>query len=84
MYTSDKQMLKLPGILKSKGIVPLITDFYNQTGLAKALFSNVKNQHKMERGYHFTPEQIERVGNIYGINFNWFFGTSDEIFGNKK
>lgn len=83
MYTSDKQMLKIPSLLKKKGIISLIQDFHDETGIPKQLFSNVKNQEKINRTTHFTPEHIEKVCTMYGINFNWIFGTSDEIFINK-
>ena len=38
----------------------------------------------VESIYHITPEQIEKVCLLYGINFNWVFGTSDEVFNNKS
>lgn len=83
MYTSDEQMLKIPAILKKNGVISLIRDFHEQTGISKALFSNVKNQHKYDRSYHFTPQQIETVCLLYGIDFNWIFGASHEVFKNK-
>lgn len=84
MYTSDEQILKLPEILRSNGIIKTAGQFNKETGIPKALVSNVKNQAKYERAYHFTPEQIERVCLLYGINFNWVFGTSDEVFTRKN
>jgi hypothetical protein len=83
MYTSDQQILKLPDILIAKGIIDSPGQFYEETGIQKALFSNVKNQAKYNRSFHFTPEQIEKVCLMYGINFNWVFSTSDEVFNTK-
>ena len=84
MYTSDEQILKLPEILLAKGIIETAGQFNEETGIPKALVSNVKNQAKYKRAFHFTPEQIEKVCLLYGINFNWVFGTSDEVFNNKS
>ena len=84
MYTSDEQILKLPSILISKGIIETTGQFYEETGIQKALFSNVKNQHKYDRSFHFTPEQIEKVCLLYGIDFNWVFGASEDVFINTK
>lgn len=84
MYTSDEQILKLPDILIANGIIETSGQFNEETGIPKALVSNVKNQAKYKRSFHFTPEQIERVCLLYGINFNWVFGTSDEVFNNKS
>lgn len=84
MYTSDQQMLKIPKILLAKGIIQTSAQFNEETGISKALVSNVKNQDKYTRSYHFTPEQIERVCLLYGINFNWVFGVSEEIFSKQK
>ena len=83
MYTSDEQILKLPDILITNGIIETSGQFYEETGIQKALFSNVKNQAKYKRAFHFTPEQIEKVCLLYGINFNWIFATSNEVFSNK-
>lgn len=84
MYTSDEQILKLPEILLAKGIIESLGQFNEETGIPKALVSNVRNQSKYKRAFHFTPEQIERVCLLYGINFNWVFGTSEEIFSKQK
>ena len=83
MFTSDIQILKLPDILLEKGIIDGPAQFYEETGISKSFFSQVKNQEKYGRAYHFTPEHIEKVALIYGINFNWIFATSEEVF-NKK
>lgn len=84
MYTSDEQLLKLPDILITHGIITTSGQFNEETGIPKALVSNVRNQAKYKRAFHFTPEQIEKVCLLYGINFNWVFGTSDEVFNNKS
>lgn len=83
MYTSDQQILKLPDILIAKGVIDSPGQFYEETGIAKALFSNVKNQSKYNRAFHFTPAQIEKVCLKYGINFNWVFCISDDVFNTK-
>lgn len=80
MFTSDKQILKLPEILIEKGLVVNTADFFDRVGISKSAFSRVKNQEKYDRAYHFTSEQIERIGLIFNIDFNWIFGNSDEVF----
>lgn len=80
MFTSDEQILKLPAILKAAGIISGPGQFYDETGITKTHFSNVKNQEKYGRAYHFTPEQIESVANTYGINYNFIFATSNEVY----
>lgn len=84
MFTSDIQLLKLPEILIEKNIIDSTSQFFYETGITKSNFSKVKNQEKYGRAYHFTPAQIERVCLLYGINFNWIFATSDEVFNKIK
>ncbi len=83
LINSDIQILKLPKMLKSIGLIDNIGQFYEETGISKARFSNIKNHEKHNRPYHFTPQQIERVCLIYGIDFNWVFGVSEEVFNRK-
>ena len=83
LFTSDIQILKLPEILINENIIDGVAQFYEETGITKSFFSQVKNQEKYGRSYHFTPEHIEKVALLYGINFNWIFATSNDVF-NKK
>lgn len=80
MLTSDEQILKLPELLKNTGKIRFIKEFFEQTGIQKSLFSNVKNQDKRDRAFHFTPKQIEIIIREYNINANWIFATSNEVF----
>ncbi|OCK53206.1 hypothetical protein BA768_01225 [Chryseobacterium sp. CBo1] len=84
MYTSDEQILKLPRILKDQGVIPHIQDFHEHTGITKQLFSSVKNQQKRGRGFHFTAAHIETISKVYGIDINWIFALSDNLFRNGK
>lgn len=84
LFTSDIQIIKLPEILIEKGIIDGVAQFYEETGITKSFFSQVKNQEKYGRAYHFTPEHIEKIALLYGINFNWIFDTSNEVFANKS
>lgn len=84
LFTSDIQIIKLPEILIEKGIIDGVAQFYEETGITKSFFSQVKNQEKYGRAYHFTPAQIERICLRYGINFNFVFATSDEVFNNNS
>lgn len=80
MLTSDRQILKLPEMLKSKGKIEYIKEFYEQTGIPKDWFSNVKNQEKRNRSYHFTAEQIEKIVKLYNIDANFIFGITTNPF----
>lgn len=84
MYTSDEQILKLPEILIANGIIENTNQFFEEMEISKFHFSNVKNQEKRNRAFHFTPEQIERICVSYGINFNWVFGISEMVFNKQK
>lgn len=80
MYTSDIQILKLPEILIRDGKILNSNQFFKESGIDKYRFSHVKNQKKDGRSYHFTPEHIESVASKYGINTNWIFGLSKQIY----
>ena len=84
MFTSDEQILKLPSILKADGKITGPGQFYEDTGISKQHFSNIKNQESTGKVYHFTPAQIENIATIYGINYNWIFATSDQIYNIQK
>lgn len=83
MFTSDQQILKLPEVLISKGIISGTAEFFEETGILKSYFSQVKNQEKYDRPKHFTPAQIEKTCLLYSVNFNWVFGVSKDIFVKK-
>lgn len=80
MFTSDQQILKLPKILKKLGRISSISQFHQETGVSKQIFSMVKNQDKISQGRHFTPKQIEVIIKLYSVNGNWIFGVSEEVF----
>ena len=84
MFTSDIQILKLPKILKKDGKISSSLQFHEETGVSKSYFSNVKNQEKYGRSYHFTPAQIEKICLIYGIDFNWVFANSEDVYSKNK
>lgn len=80
MYTSDLQILKLPEILIRDGKISGSAQFFEESGIDKQRFSHVKNQKDDGRAYHFTPCHIETVAKKYGINTNWIFGISDQLY----
>ncbi|PIF44340.1 hypothetical protein CLU96_1284 [Chryseobacterium sp. 52] len=86
MLVSDTQILKLPQILKDEGRINLIKEFYEDTGIPKAWFSNVKNQEKRGRAFHFTAGQIQVILKVYNIDANWIFGIGTNVYrsGNKR
>ena len=84
MFTSDQQILKLPDLLIANGIIDGTAQFFEETEISKSYFSKVKNQANYGRAYHFTPAQIEKICLLYGINFNWVFATSEDIFSTAK
>lgn len=71
-------------MLKNDGNIKSIAEFYEQTGISKTLFSNVKNQDRRDRGFHFTVEQIGKIATLYDIDVNWIFAISDDFYLNKK
>lgn len=84
MLISDIQILKLPQILKNEGRIAYIKDFYENTGIPKSWFSNVKNQEKRGRAFHFTAEQIQIILRIYNIDANWIFGIGTNVYRSSK
>lgn len=66
--------------MKSNGDISRSAQFYEETGITRSFFSQVKNQEKYGRSYHFTPEHIKKIATIYGINTNWIFDLSKELY----
>ena len=75
MTTPDRQMLRLIEILKSSGRIRFGTEFCQAVGLRK------QNLYKIQNGdNHFTIDHVEKAVKEFGVNANWIFGMSEEIF----
>lgn len=84
MFTSDEQIIKIVDILIRDGKISGPAQFYEETRITSKRFSQVQNQHKYDRAYHFTPEQIETVANKYNINYNFIFAISEQVYNIQK
>ena len=75
MYNSDIKILELIQILKSLGIIDYDYEFCESIDIQKQNLAPIK------KGLtHFTAKHIENICKVYGVNANWIFGTSNNIF----
>ena len=72
---TDKRMLMLPGLLKDHGLIDFKKDFYEILGMQRQNINSIKNGTQ-----HFTVRHIEIACNKFGIDPNWIFGFSSEVF----
>ena len=84
MYTSDEQILKLPAILLRDKKISSLGQFHEETGISKQQFGNIKNQERTGKPYHFTAHNIEKISNLYDINYNFIFATSEEVYNTRS
>ena len=73
--TADKHMLQLIEILKSSGVIRFNTEFCEAINIRKQNLVKIKNGTNS-----FTPEHIENAIKNFGVNANWIFGVSEEVF----
>ena len=86
LYTSDKKILEFVQKIKHLGEIRFDADFYLPIGMTKQQFASIKNQHKYpeKQSFHFTAEHIEKICLVFGINANYIFGFSDQVYMNQK
>ena len=75
----DNRMLRLIEYSVEKGIYPSLKDCMEDMGVFVQAYYNVK------AGKHsFRANQIDHLLKKTGANANWLFGTSNQMFTNKK
>lgn len=75
MNKIDKKILELIDLLKSEGVIKFDTDFAKAAGISKQHLQEIKKGKA-----HFTTEHVDNFCNNLGINANWIFGLSDEVY----
>ena len=84
MFPSDIQILKLVQILKELGKIKFEIEFCESIGMSKQHFQNIKrqlqNQEEKKQNFHFTAQQIGVICKVYGVNANWIYCISEEVF----
>lgn len=80
LHISTKRMIKLIGILKSKGIIKYRQDFLNVIEMPKQSYRRIE----VEKVVNFTVEHIRKACKEYHVNVNWIFGLEKEIWLNSK
>lgn len=84
LFTSDKRMLELYEFLQNAGEIRFDTEFCEIIDIKKQNFYNIKKNNGKVQNYHFTVKNIENVCEKLGINANWIFGLSDEMYRKSK
>lgn len=84
MYTSDKKILELAEILKANQQISTDKEFCEILEIDPRNYVKVKKGEKYSQRYHLTPLHIENVCKKLGIDANWIFDLSTEIYLNKK
>lgn len=81
LNSTDRQILKLYEILKSKGAFRFDTEFCDSIGMLKQNFTKLKNHENHNNNYqHFTSDHFRRIGEVYQVDMNFIFGFTDEPF----
>jgi len=75
MNPVDQKMIDLIDYLIYKKIHLSERNFCLENDLLQQTYSRIKKGEN-----HFTVNQIERIGKKYKVNFNWLFGTEEEMF----
>ncbi|WP_027381837.1 hypothetical protein [Epilithonimonas caeni] len=80
MDSPDKNILKLAEHLKQIHKIPN-KQFAVSIGLNPTNINKIKNSEKNpDRNYHFTLEQIRKVGEVYKVDMNYIFGFTDKMY----
>lgn len=72
----DLKVLHIYDLLKSIGIVKYKRSFCYAIDLVEQNFSKIANGDST----HFTTQHIINLCKVYGVDANWFVGTTKEIF----
>lgn len=86
LYTSDKKILELYHLMKTGGHIRFDHEFYQPVGMTKQQFASIKNQHKYpeRQSFHFTPDHIEQICIVFGVDANYIFGFTDVVYKAQK
>lgn len=75
MYKSDIKIFELIKLLKELGKIEFDYEFCESIDIQKQNLAPIK------KGLaHFTAKHIENICEVYEVNANWIFGTSNNIF----
>lgn len=75
MLITDQRTLAFIETLKAKNVIRFDTDFCEKIGIRKQNLSKIKNQN-----VHFTAEQLQKVGEVFGADMNYINGFSSDPF----
>lgn len=81
MNTADLNIFKI--IEHQKIIRNIFSDreFAESIEMDQSNLSKIKNSDlKKNQNYHFTPEQIKKIGEVYKVDMNFIFGFSDKMY----
>lgn len=85
MFTSDKKILELAAILKSTAAVDSDKEFCEIIEIDPGNFAKIKkSENYPQQNYHFTSKHIENVCKKLGINANWIFDLSTEMYNKSR
>ena len=57
-------------------------EFAASIGIDQSNLTKIKKSDSKDRSYHFTPEQIKKVGEKYSVDMNFIFGFTDKMYRN--
>lgn len=80
MLISDERTLMFIEILKSIGRIQYDKEFCEMIGLKFPNLVKIKNQNDSGKINHFTAEQLQKVGEIFGADMNYIHGFTDVPF----
>lgn len=79
MYSSDIRILRIIDVLVFYKKVKDPSEFCDKIEMHRQTLTKIKKDMA-----HFTPEHIERMCKIYGINSNCIFGIEKKVFFGDK
>lgn len=83
MNTPDQNIIKIAEDQKLKNNISYST-FAMSIGIDPSNLTKIKNSDKKtNQNYHFTLEQIKKVGQIYNADMNFVFGFSEIMYRKK-
>ena len=75
MKTPNERILRLIDLLKFQKTVKNLQKFCDEIGIVRQTIYKIKNGDAS-----FTIAQIEKIGELYNVNFNWIFGFETKVF----
>lgn len=74
----DQRMFQLLALLLEKETIRYQTEFCEAIGIDKRTLPNIRKGKQ-----YFTRDHIKKACEAYGVNANWIFGLSEEMFREK-